>query len=107
MFLFNLIAIAIRALRHHERRPEPLTPDEVNALLAELAAKSDEQLDWRYSVADLLKLLRLDSSFKARKELAAYFELDGLYEGTAEQNLWLRDKIISKVADHEVDSLRV
>ncbi len=106
MLIFNLICIVIRALRHHDKRAEPLTPDEVNTLLAELAAKSSEELDWRHSVIDLLKLLRLESDFKARKELAAYFGREGLYEGTAEENLWLRDQVISKVADHNIDSLR-
>ncbi len=106
MILFNLICLIVRARRHQDKRAEPLTPDEVNTLLAELAAKSSEQYDWRHSVVDLLKLFRLESDFKARKELAAYFGREGLYEGTAEENLWLRDQVISKVADHNVDSLR-
>ncbi len=83
-----------------------MSPDEVNTLLTELAAKSTEDLDWRHSAVDLLKLLRLDSDFKARKELWTYLGSEDHYEGTAEQNLKLRDQVIAKVADHEVDSLR-
>ena len=104
--ILNLICLIIRALRHHDKRAEPMTPDEVNTLLAELAAKGIEELDWRHSVVDLLKLLRLDSGLKARKELWADMGQEGLFEGTAEQNLRLRDLVIARVADHNVDSLR-
>jgi len=42
---------------------------DVNAILNELAAKSSEKLDWRTSIVDLLKLVGMDSSLAARKEL--------------------------------------
>ncbi len=43
---------------------------DVEAVLTKLAAESKEKLDWRKSIVDLMKLLKLDSSFGARKELA-------------------------------------
>ena len=43
---------------------------DVAAHLEELAAKNRQQLNWRTSIVDLLKLLDIDSSPAARKELA-------------------------------------
>jgi hypothetical protein len=44
---------------------------DVNTMLAGLAAKSGEQLDWKNSVVDLLKALGADSSLAGRKRVAA------------------------------------
>ena len=43
----------------------------------ELADKSDEDLDWRHSIVDLMKLLKLDSSLTARKKLAEELHFEG------------------------------
>ena len=45
---------------------------DVEAVLAGLAAKNKQKLDWRRSIVDLMKLLDLDSSFTARKQLVIY-----------------------------------
>ena len=39
-------------------------------MLTKLAAQNKQKLDWRKSIVDLMKLLDLDSSLAARKELA-------------------------------------
>lgn len=43
---------------------------DVEAVMNDLAAKSKEKLNWRTSIVDLMKLLKLDSSLGSRKELA-------------------------------------
>jgi hypothetical protein len=44
---------------------------DVVARLEKLAAANPQKLNWKTSIVDLLKLLDIDSSFAARKELAA------------------------------------
>ena len=41
----------------------PMSNVDVEAVLTKLAAESKEKLDWRKSIVDLMKLLKLDSSF--------------------------------------------
>jgi hypothetical protein len=48
----------------------PAAPVDVAAILTKLAASNKERLDWQKSIVDLMKLLNLDSSLAARKELA-------------------------------------
>ena len=57
--------------------PTPLSDVDVAAVLTELAAKSKEKLDWKKSIVDLMKLLNLDSSLTARKELAKELHYTG------------------------------
>jgi len=47
-----------------------MTKAEVEAMIAKLAHEHREKYDWRHSIVDLMKLLKLDSSLHARKELA-------------------------------------
>ena len=49
--------------------PRPVAVDVV-AQLEQRAAANPQKLNWRTSIVDLLKLLEIDSSFAARKELA-------------------------------------
>ena len=51
--------------------PAPIAVVDVAAQLEKLAASQTQKLNWKVSIVDLLKLLGLDSSFAARKELAA------------------------------------
>src|SRR5215207_7323861 len=50
---------------------------DVEAVLGGLAAKNAQKLDWRKSIVDLMKLLDLDSSLSARKELAKELHYSG------------------------------
>ncbi len=57
------------------------------------------QLNWRTSIVDLLKLLGLDSSLAARKELANEFIYTGNAEpGSAEWNIWLHKQVMTRIA---------
>ena len=82
--------------------PAPYQPSTVDvaAILDDLAAKHPERLDWRRSIVDLLKLLDLDSSFAARKSLAAELHYPGDPVDSAEMNLWLHKQVIAKLAEN-------
>jgi hypothetical protein len=51
--------------------PAAVQPVDVTASLDKLAAASKEKLDWKKSIVDLMKLVGMDSSLAARRELAA------------------------------------
>ena len=55
----------------------PAATVDVAAVLTKLAANNKEKLDWQKSIVDLMKLLNLDSSFTARKQLAAELHYSG------------------------------
>ncbi len=48
----------------------PMARADVEAMIAKLAAGQDEDYNWKQSIVDLMKLLKLDSSLTARKQLA-------------------------------------
>ena len=48
----------------------PISRADVEAILKKLHDDQDEDFDWRKSIVDLMKLLKLDSSLGARKQLA-------------------------------------
>lgn len=55
-------------------------------------------LNWRTSIVDLLKLLGLDSSLSARKELATELAYDNGEPGSAEWNIGLHKQVMSRIA---------
>jgi hypothetical protein len=69
--------------------PAPAQPVDVEAVLEELAAQKGGGGNWRTSIVDLLKLLELDSSLDARKELAQELGVNAGAHGSAEQNVAL------------------
>ncbi|WP_374547267.1 DUF3597 domain-containing protein [Rhodoblastus sp.] len=71
---------------------------DIAAVLDDLNEKNPETLDWRVSIVDLLKVLGLDSSLAARKELAAELKYTGDTHDTASMNIWLHKKVIDLVA---------
>lgn len=71
---------------------------DVEAVLTKLAAASKEKLDWRRSIVDLMKLLKLDSSFTARKELAKELGYTGDTNDSASMNIWLHKQVMAKLA---------
>jgi len=74
---------------------------DVVAQLEALAAKHAEKLNWKVSIVDLLKLLDLDSSLAARKELAAELACPSEKMGDSTQmNMWLHKTVLQKLADN-------
>jgi hypothetical protein len=51
------------------------------------------------SIVDLMKLLNLDSSLSARKQLAQELGYKGELNGSAEMNIWLHKQVMTKLAE--------
>jgi hypothetical protein len=84
-------------------------PVDVEAVLTGMAAKAGQTLDWRHSIVDLMKLLGLDSSLAARKELAQELGYSGDTNDSASMNIWLHKQVMQKLAENGgkvPDSLR-
>lgn len=84
-------------------------PVDVGAVLDEMATMTGGGGNYRSSIVDLLKLLDLDSSLNARKELAAELGVHAAADGTAEQNIALHRAVMAKLAENGgvvPDSLR-
>jgi hypothetical protein len=75
-------------------------PVDVEAVLTGLASKAGQPLDWRRSIVDLMKLLNLDSSLTARKELAAELHYTGDTNDSATMNVWLHKQVMQKLAEN-------
>ena len=73
---------------------------DVEAVLKDLAGKNKEKLDWRNSIVDLMKLLKLDSSLSARKELAKELNYAGNTHDSAAMNVWLHKQVMIKLAEN-------
>ncbi|WP_407527288.1 DUF3597 domain-containing protein [Methylobacterium oryzisoli] len=73
---------------------------DVEAVLTDLASKSGQPLNWRTSIVDLMKLLNLDSSLSARKELAAELHYTGDTNDSAAMNVWLHKQVIKKLEEN-------
>ncbi len=81
--------------------PKAMAVVDVVAKLEDMAAKHKEKLNWKVSIVDLLKLLGIDSSLAARKELAT--ELGCPQEkmaDSAQMNMWLHKTVLKKLADN-------
>jgi hypothetical protein len=71
---------------------------DVTKILDDLAAKNSQTLNWRQSIVDLMKLLDLDSSLAARKELAQELHYSGSTDDSAAMNIWLHKQVMQKLA---------
>jgi hypothetical protein len=79
--------------------PAAIPVVDVLAKLEGLAAASAEKLNWKTSIVDLMKLLGLDSSLGARKELAAELGCPADKMGdSAAMNIWLHKTVLAKLA---------
>ncbi|WP_397474459.1 DUF3597 domain-containing protein [Pusillimonas sp.] len=74
---------------------------DVVAQLEQKAASNPQKLNWRTSIVDLLKLLDLDSSLAARKELATELGCPAeLMADSAQMNMWLHKTVLSRIAEN-------
>jgi Domain of unknown function (DUF3597) len=76
-----------------------ITEAEVTAMIKKIADGQSERLDWHQSIVDLMKLLKLDSSLSARKQLAQELGYKGSLDGSADMNIWLHKQVITKLAE--------
>jgi 3-oxoacyl-ACP reductase-like protein len=87
----------------------PAEPVDVGAVLSEMASMKDGGGNYQSSIVDLLKLLDLDSSLAARKELGQELGVHAGDDGSAEQNIALHKAVMAKLAENGglvPDSLR-
>lgn len=75
-------------------------PVDVEAVLTQMASQKGGGGNWQTSIVDLLKLLDLDSSLNARKELGNELNLHAGADGTAEQNIALHKAVMQKLAEN-------
>jgi len=79
----------------------PITVVDVTSKLEELAAANSQKLNWKTSIVDLLKLLGIDSSLAARKELATELGCPAERMGdSASMNQWLQKTVLRKLAEN-------
>ena len=79
---------------------QPLRSVDVEAVLSKLAGSKSGGGNWKTSIVDLLKLLDLDSSLAARKQLAQELGVHAGADGTAEQNVALSKAVMQKLAEN-------
>lgn len=81
--------------------PAPIPVVDVVAQLEQRAAANPQKLNWKTSIVDLLKLLEIDSSFAARKELATELGCPAELMGdSAKMNVWLHKTVLAKIAEN-------
>jgi hypothetical protein len=79
--------------------PAPIALVDVVGQLERRAAANPQKLNWRTSIVDLLKLLDIDSSFAARKELATELGCPAdLMGDSAKMNMWLHKTVLARIA---------
>jgi hypothetical protein len=76
-----------------------ITMVDVMSLMEKKAAANPQKLNWKTSIVDLLKLLDIDSSLTARKELAKELYCpDELMGDSARMNVWLHKNVLAHIA---------
>lgn len=81
--------------------PEPMADVDVVAMLEGWAAQTPQKLNWRTSIVDLMKLLGMDSSFGARKELATELGCPAEFmQDSAKMNIWLHKEVLRQIAEN-------
>jgi hypothetical protein len=79
--------------------PAPVALVDVVAQLEQRAAANPQKLNWRTSIVDLLKLLDMDSSITARKDLATELGCPAELMGdSAKMNIWLHKAVLGRIA---------
>lgn len=73
---------------------------DVEEVLNGMASKNSQQLNWRTSIVDLMKLLDIDSSITARKALADELHYTGDKNDSATMNVWLHKQVIKKLEEN-------
>ena len=76
----------------------PQQPVDVDAVLASIAARKGQKLNYQSSIVDLMKLLDLDPSLANREQLATELGYSGAKDGSAEMNLWLHKRVMEELA---------
>ena len=90
----------VRTPRHRSASTSSTPPQatvDIKAALRDLAKRKKQKLNYDKSIVDLLKLLDLDSSATARKELATELGYSGHMKSSAKMNVWLHKQVMIKI----------
>ncbi len=99
----TVAAAAPQAAPSAPAAPAPVAISEVDVVtkLTKLAANAGQPLNWKTSIVDLLKLLDLDSSLAARKNLATELGCPAEKMGdSAQMNIWLHKTVLRRLAEN-------
>ena len=85
--------------------PAPAAPAappvvDVETVLETMAAGTSQNLDWRNSIVDLMKLVGIDSSLANRKALAQELGYTGDMNDSAPMNIWLHKQVLRKLSEN-------
>ena len=98
--IFGAAKSAASAVTGGAAKPKPMTREEVEAMIAKIAKDTGRtNYNWKQSIVDLMKLLDIDSSLNARKQLAQELGYTGKLDGSAEMNVWLHKQVIQKMME--------
>lgn len=73
---------------------------DVETVLETMAAGTKQELDWRNSIVDLMKLVGIDSSLANRKALAQELGYTGDMNDSAPMNIWLHKQVLQKLSEN-------
>ena len=73
---------------------------DVETVLETMAAGTKQNLDWRNSIVDLMKLVGIDSSLANRKALAQELGYTGDMNDSATMNIWLHKQVLRKLSEN-------
>jgi hypothetical protein len=80
--------------------PAAMPPVDIEQILGEKAKTAGQPLNWKTSIVDLMKLVGLDSSLDARKQLAQELGYTGDRNDSATMNVWLHRQVMKKLAEN-------
>jgi hypothetical protein len=78
----------------------PAETVDVTAILDDMVARNSQKLDWKKSIVDLMKLVDMDSSLSARKQLATELHYPGNQNDSATMNVWLHKQVLRQLSEH-------
>ena len=73
---------------------------DVETVLETMAAGNKQNLDWRNSIVDLMKLTGIDSSLANRKALAQELGYTGDMNDSATMNIWLHKQVLRHLSEN-------
>ena len=73
---------------------------DIQRILDDMESKNSQDLDWRHSIVDLMKLVGMDSSLAERRELADELGYQGDKGDTATMNMWLHKQVMRKLQEN-------
>jgi hypothetical protein len=94
------VSAATTAATGGTTKPQPMTQEQVEAMIQKVADTTGRKdYNWKQSIVDLMKLLNIDSSLNARKQLAQELGYTGALDGSAEMNIWLHKQVMAKLME--------